>query len=160
MWGRLDEAADPGAAWSLRETSTGRILAQHQAAHLDTPVLPGSIAKVVTALAALEQGEADLRVQCPRRLTLHGRVLDCVHPARAAPFTLAEALAHSCNTYFTRLGARLERGAWQRLAARLGVPAFDEATTPPALVAIGLEGPTAPTAAWQRVVVRALSEPS
>src|SRR5690606_731482 len=122
------ETSLPGTAWALRQTSTGRVLAQHQREHLETRILPGSVAKVVTALAALEQGHADLRVRCPRRLTLHGRVLDCVHPAHATPFTLAEALAHSCNTYFTRLGARLDRGAWQRLAGRLGVPAFDDAT--------------------------------
>lgn len=157
---RLDDTLLPGAAWSLRETSTGRIVAQHQPQHLETRILPGSIAKVVTALAALEQEQAGLQVRCPRRLTLHGRVLDCVHPAHATPFTLAEALAYSCNTYFTRLGARLDRGAWQRLAIRLGVPAVDDATVPPELMAIGLEGPTASAIAWQRVVARALSHPS
>lgn len=148
-----------GSAWSLRHTSTGQIIAEHQPEHLEARILPGSLAKVVTALAALDQGQADLRVVCPRRLTLQGRALDCVHPAQAAPFTLTAALAHSCNTFFTRLGARLDRAAWERLAVRLGVPAFG-APAPPELMAIGLAGPTASASAWRKVIVRVLSDAS
>lgn len=157
--GQGREPSSAGSAWSLRQTSTGQIIAQHQPEHLETRILPGSLAKVITALAALDQGRADLRVVCPRRLTLHGRALDCVHPAQAAPFTLTAALAHSCNTFFTRLGARLDRAAWERLAVRLGVPAFG-APAPPELMAIGLAGPAASAAVWRQVMVRALSEAS
>ena len=149
------DTATAGAAWRLRETSTGRVLATHQPAHLDADLWPGSLAKVVTALAALEQGEAHLRVACPRRLAMHGRELDCVHPASALPFTLADALAHSCNTYFVRLAARLDVAAWQALATRLGVPAASGAA-PPELVALGLDGPRASAETWRRVLLRAL----
>lgn len=148
-----------GVAWRLRRTSTNEVLAEHQPAHLETRVLPGSVAKVVTTLAALEQGQGDLLVHCPLRLTRHGRALDCVHAPRAAPFTLVEALAHSCNTYFAQLGDRLDVAAWQRLATRLGVPA-SEGDVPPDLVALGLEGPTASSTVWQRVVARARTDVS
>lgn len=157
--GPFQEPSLAGAAWSLRQTSTGRTVAQHQPEHLDTRMLPGSLAKVITALAALDQGHAEVRLVCPRRLTLHGRVLDCMHPAQAAPFTLRSALAQSCNTFFTRLGARLDRTAWARLATRLGVPAFDMAA-PPGLMAVGLAGPSASASAWRQVMVRALSDVS
>ncbi len=148
----------PGVSWRLRRTSSGEVLASHASAHLDTDVLPGSVAKVVTALAALEQGQGDLQMVCPRRLSLHGRTLDCVHPARARPFGLEDALAHSCNAYFARLGAGLDVGRWQRLATRLGVPVgASTAPVPPALMALGLEGPTASAETWRRVVLRALT---
>lgn len=147
----------PGAAWRLRRISTGEVLADHQAPRLREPILPGSVAKVVTALAALEQGRGDERVICATRLTLHDRTLDCAHPPRAEPFGLADALAQSCNTFFTRLGATLDIGAWQRLAARLGVPP-PSAADRPALMAIGLEGPRLSAESWQGVVQRALTD--
>lgn len=147
----------PGAAWRLRRTSTGEVLADHQAPRLREPILPGSVAKVVTALAALEQGRGNERVICATRLTLHDRTLDCAHAPRAEPFGLADALAHSCNTFFTHIGATLDVAAWQRLAARLGVPP-PSAADRPALVAIGLEGPRLSAEAWQAVVQRALTD--
>ncbi len=147
----------PGAAWQLRVTSTGAVVAEHLPERLASPILPGSVAKVVTALAALDQGRDGLRVACPRRLTIQGRQLDCVHPPRAEPFTLADALAHSCNTYFTRLADTLDFTAWQRLAERLGVPAATRAVHP-SLLAIGLEGPMAPATTWRRVLLRAVAD--
>src|SRR5690606_1849984 len=141
----------------LRVTSTGAVVAEHQPRRLESPVLPGSVAKVVTALAALEQGRDTLRVVCPRRLTVEGRQLDCVHPARPEPFTLADALAHSCNTYFTRLAATLDVTAGQRPAEPLRAPVAT-ASVHPALLAVGLDGPKAPAATWRRVLLRAVSD--
>jgi stage II sporulation protein D len=40
------------------------------------------------------------------------------------------------------------------------VPAFDDATVRSELLAIGLEGPMASATAWQRIIVRALSDPA
>lgn len=150
--------AAPGIAWHLRRTSSGETLASHAAVQLETHVLPGSLAKVVTALAALEQGQGDLQVICSRRLSVDGRTLDCAHPARAASFGLEDALAHSCNTFFARLGARLDQSAWQRLATRLGVPvAAGGRDARPELVAVGLDGAMASAETWRRVILRALT---
>jgi SpoIID/LytB domain protein len=158
---RVEEAPDVSvealdlAAWVVRRASTGAPLASHNVAHLDTPVLPGSLYKVVLARAAIEQGIADLSVACPRRLTAHGRVLDCVHPAAIGPLELAQALAYSCNTYFARLASRLDAHQWARTAKRLGAP--PPATDAPAvLVGLGLAGTRLTATAWRDVVRAAI----
>lgn len=144
------------AAWEVRRTSTGETVATNQGTQLERQVLPGSVFKVVTALAALEQRRADLGVVCPRQLTVRGRTLDCVHPVRAEPMDLGRALADSCNTYFVALGARLDRAAWHRTATRLGVPA-GSGSAPAELLAIGLDAPRASARVWRDVVLRALT---
>lgn len=158
---RADDARDLSAedvdraAWEVRRTSTGALIASHNRAHLDTAVLPGSLYKVLLARAAVEQGITDLAVACPRRLTVHGRVLDCVHPPAVGLLDLAQALAYSCNTYFARMAGRLDKDQWARTVQRFGAP--PPATDAPlVLVALGLAGGPLPATAWRDVVRAAI----
>lgn len=108
---------------------------------LDTPVAPGSIAKVFTLLAALDEGTITpaSTMTCPRRLTVDGRAYTCSHPDPGRPLTPAEALAESCNTYFASVASRLPRAALDRAFVRAGLrpPA---ASAPRVAAALGLDG--------------------
>lgn len=108
---------------------------------LDTPMAPGSIAKVFALLAALDAGTITpaSTMSCPRRLTLEGRAYRCSHPDPGRPLTPAEALAESCNTYFASVASRLPRAALDRAFVRAGLrpPA---ASAPTVEAALGLDG--------------------
>ena len=70
---------------------------------------PGSTAKIVASAVALEEGAVSPNdhILCRRVPELLGDAYHCSHPPAAAPFTLAEALANSCNYFFAALSARL-----------------------------------------------------
>ena len=72
---------------------------------LDTPILPGSVIKTVTLVAALESQviEPETARLCRRTVTVDGRRYVCSHPDLKRPLTPAEALAHSCNDFFVSL---------------------------------------------------------
>ena len=108
-------------------------------------MLPGSIAKVATLIAALEAGviQPATRMTCPRRLEVDGHRLDCSHPDLGRPLDAVEALAHSCNGYFADIAGRLRRDDLDRAFGQLGLPP----TSPRATVAasaLGLDGATIP----------------
>jgi len=74
---------------------------------------PGSTIKPLTALAALQLGRMD-RLEthrCEGGYRAEGRNLLCTHGRFSGPLTLTEALAHSCNDYFGKVGGRLGEGA-------------------------------------------------
>ena len=102
-------AARRGAAVVL-DVSSGRILASY---HLDVAarrlVHPGSSIKPFTLLALLQAGKVNDRTAliCRRSVVLAGRKMDCSHPPTSQPLDPAEALAYSCNSYFTTVATRL-----------------------------------------------------
>ncbi len=63
---------------------------------------PGSIFKIVTALAALTTGKISVHsvFNCGGSLSLGGKVFNCWKEGGHGPQTLAQAFAHSCNVYF------------------------------------------------------------
>lgn len=85
---------------------------------------PGSTFKMVTALAMVRQGmSAQTRVSCPARATVNGRVFenyDDYPTNKLGTITLAEAIAHSCNTTFILQAAKLPKDAMASAAASLG----------------------------------------
>lgn len=103
---------------------------------------PGSAAKLVESAAALEEGaiSPSERIFCRRVPELLGEGYHCSHPAAEGPFTLASALANSCNYFFAQLSVRLSpealahwykvfgfgssEGAWQAhvTASRIHIP--------------------------------------
>ena len=100
----------PGTALLLGVDS-GQLLAVSNskvAAH--TLAAPGSTVKPFTLMALVESGKlaADSSLQCPRRLEIAGKNLDCSHRASARAFDARAALAWSCNNWFTRMAQRLE----------------------------------------------------
>lgn len=78
---------------------------------------PGSIAKLVTAAAALEQKviTPQTSIVCHGSLTIGDRTFHCWNRDGHGPLTLPEALMQSCNVYFMTVGRRL--GAARLLAA-------------------------------------------
>jgi penicillin-binding protein 2 len=80
---------------------------------------PGSVFKVVMAVAALEEGIGDpsSRVYCSGSLRLHGRARRCWKRGGHGSVGLVEALKYSCDVYFYTKGQELgiERIArWSR----------------------------------------------
>ena len=141
----------PGAAWLVRPLNGSEPPRQARADLLDTPVLPGSIMKAVTLVAALEAGvlTGNSTHLCRRVVTVDGHTYTCTHPALKRALTPAEALAYSCNDFFLSLAPRLPRAAFNAVRTRAGLPALAPAT-PLAAALVGLDGP--------RVAPRALVE--
>jgi len=112
----------PGAVL-ISNPLTGELLAVwNRRAAFDRALPPGSTAKLVTATAALEQGvlAPDDRILCRRVPRLLGQPFHCVHPATGQAFTLASALAYSCNYFFAELSARLTAAALARWYTAFG----------------------------------------
>jgi SpoIID/LytB domain protein len=109
---------------------------------LDALVLPGSVMKVVTLVAALESQviEPDSGRLCRRTVTIHGTRYTCSHPDLKRAMTPAEALAHSCNDFFVSLVPRLSREMFNQVRTKLGLPPVAASAD---LVAsfVGLDGP-------------------
>jgi cell division protein FtsI/penicillin-binding protein 2 len=90
--------------------ATGEILALSDAEMaFERAFPPGSTAKIVTAATALEEkviSPSD-RIFCQRVPPLLGEAFHCSHPRPVEAFTLATALANSCNYFFATLSRRL-----------------------------------------------------
>jgi SpoIID/LytB domain protein len=139
--GQSAAAPPPSAAFRVIELPSGRTLSSSRDQLLGTPVLPGSILKVATLIAALEAGviRPDTRILCRRQIEIAGRRITCSHPDIGRPIGPAEALAHSCNFYFASLAARLPRGALDHVLGQLGLPPTTP-SVPLASSALGLDG--------------------
>ncbi|MBI2495598.1 MAG: penicillin-binding protein 2, partial [Candidatus Omnitrophica bacterium] len=70
---------------------------------------PGSVLKLVTAAAALEQQlvTPSTTVVCPGSMTIGDRTFHCWYRDGHGPMRLEEALMQSCNVYFMHLGRML-----------------------------------------------------
>lgn len=89
---------------------TGHILAVwNPTGAFDKTYPPGSTAKLVASAAALEEGviSPGERDFCHRIPELLGDAYHCSHPPPDGPYTLASALANSCNYFFSALSVRL-----------------------------------------------------
>lgn len=159
--------ASAGAAYLLVDRPSGLVLDAARAEELDRPVLPGSIAKIALLAAALEGGVVGPRTElvCRRDLVVDGQRLTCSHPDLGRPLSAAEALAHSCNSFFVTVASRVSREALNAARVALGLPPVGP-TGPLVPAALGLAGPTvAPrvlAAALERAVIDApgLSDPA
>lgn len=98
-----------GAAVVL-DVPSGRVIG---AFHLEVAarrvVAPGSSIKPFTLLELLQSGKINgqTALMCKRLVSIGGRELNCSHPATTNPLDPAEALAYSCNSYFTTVALRL-----------------------------------------------------
>ena len=134
--------AQGGPAFFVRSLHNPAERREARAEILDTPVLPGSIMKVVTLVAALESQaiDPDTGRICRRVVTVNGRRYTCSHPDLKRPLTPAEALAHSCNDFFVSLAPRLTRERFNQVRAELGLPPV-ASTADLAASFVGLDGP-------------------
>jgi penicillin-binding protein 2 len=107
-------------AWSLLATDP------------DTPLMnrviqgqyaPGSIFKIVMAVAALEEGVVtpQTTAYCPGYLSIYNTVFRCAKASGHGVVNMHEALRQSCNVYFFQLGVQLEIESIARWARRLGL---------------------------------------
>jgi len=134
-------SAAPSPAYLLVDLHSQRVISVSRPDVLDTRLAPGSIIKIATLIAAMEQGSADpsTAIMCRRTVTVDGRTLTCVHPDVHRPIGAAEALAYSCNTYFVALASRLQRGKLSATLVAMGLsPVADGAPT--ASASVGLAG--------------------
>ncbi|HEX9780605.1 MAG TPA: penicillin-binding protein 2 [bacterium] len=86
---------------------------------------PGSIAKVLTAGAALERGIVDPRtiLSCAGKVRIGDRDIHCWNRDGHGPLTLPDALMVSCNAYFIQVGRRLGLGPLLEAFTRGGLGA-------------------------------------
>lgn len=158
------EAEPVGFAFEAVDLASGRLLQSARASELDVPISPGSIAKVLATLAAVEAGviDGDTRLLCPRHVRVEGHAVDCVHPDLGHPLSASEALAQSCNGFFVGVAKRLARAAFDRVLVGAGLAPLSP-EVPMALGILGLEGVRASARDWRaafaRVVSRALETP-
>jgi stage II sporulation protein D (peptidoglycan lytic transglycosylase) len=97
---------------------------------------PGSTIKPFTTVAALRAGIIDekTRIACNDEEKNNDDVPACSHPRELPPFTPAEAIAYSCNNYFARAGAGLDRDEFARtltefgFGEKTGIDSAEEAT--------------------------------
>jgi cell division protein FtsI/penicillin-binding protein 2 len=141
----------------VSDPRTGRILALcNPQRALKEAYSPGSTAKLVVSAAALEEGviSPSEKILCRRVPRLLGESFHCAHPPALAPFDLAEALANSCNYFFSELSTRLSSSVLAHWYAVFGFgPAGEEASPgevviankprDKALAALGEQGVTA-----------------
>ena len=149
------QAPPSGAAWLVRPLDSQGPRREARADILDTPVLPGSIIKAVTLVAALESGVVNEHTThlCRRVVTVDGHRYACAHPVLKRALTPAEALAYSCNDFFLSLAPRLTREAVNGVRRGAGLPPVS-ASTPLAASLVGLEGPRVPPRALVDVLAR------
>lgn len=71
---------------------------------------PGSIFKLVTTSAAIEQGVIDQEIawRCKGYSVFYGRKYWCAHKRQHGKISLKEAVAHSCNTLFFEIAKKMD----------------------------------------------------
>lgn len=85
---------------------------------------PGSVFKVVTAYAALQQGFGpDNEIDCPPTLEVDGREFRNSNFQGFGQVRFRDAFAYSCNTSFIQLALAIEGATFPPLARRFGVGA-------------------------------------
>lgn len=86
---------------------------------------PGSVFKIVIALAGLEEGviTPSTTFYCPGYLSIYNTVFRCAKPTGHGVMDIQKALTHSCNVFFYQVGVRLEVERIARYARRLGLGA-------------------------------------
>jgi cell division protein FtsI/penicillin-binding protein 2 len=120
---------NPSALVAIR-ISDGHILAVangpnggSQNLAMTAAVPPGSTFKMVTSLAAMNEGKANINtiVPCPQYYTVNGRKFNNSGLFQLGNVPLHTDFAQSCNTAFAYLGNQLSPTGLQSAAAQLGI---------------------------------------
>ncbi len=82
---------------------------------------PGSVWKVVTALAALNEGLVDheTTIDCPGHYDFAGRRFRCHDRSGHGEIAMVEAIKHSCDVYFYHLGEMLGMDILERYSSEV-----------------------------------------
>jgi stage II sporulation protein D len=125
---RLQNAAtlalgDRRGAIIVMDPQTGRVRAvvNPQLAFAEEFPL-GSAIKPFTALAALRSGviDEDSRTLCHEKYSHHSFQTTCSHPRDLPPLNPTEAIAYSCNYYFSTVGERLPEASFTSTLGKFG----------------------------------------
>ena len=83
---------------------------------------PGSTIKPFTALAALRAGliDSESHLSCREPYRRGDFKINCSHPLPRPPFDLSEALAHSCNYFFSNVSEELDEEKFNPTLASFG----------------------------------------
>jgi penicillin-binding protein 2 len=112
---------------------------------------PGSTFKIVVAAAALEEGviSPTTTVHCPGAASIYDTVFHCNRAGGHGYVNVRQALQHSCNVFFYRIGVKLEIDRIAKWAMRFGLGRPTGVDLPHE--AAGLM----PTRAWKERVLKA-----
>jgi cell division protein FtsI/penicillin-binding protein 2 len=134
---------------------SGRILAAYDIDRASRRLVrPGSAIKPFVLATLIDRGRLrdDPGVHCDRFLAIAGRKLNCGHPQNGLPLHAVEALAYSCNTYFTQMAARLTGPELQQGLLRWGL------TSQTGLVSNEVQGRIALSAAHGQLQLQGIGE--
>lgn len=147
-----------GAAWRVVEWPGGDVVAESDAARLQTPVQPGSILKLPALVAALNAGTVTpgTRVPCRGEARVGGHVVRCSHPRQRHALGPSEALALSCNVWFATIGSRLPRARFDAVLTALGLPP-SPGDAPMPLAVTGLRATSVPPLALLEALRRVVT---
>lgn len=81
---------------------------------------PGSVFKLVTAAAAIEEGADGFQAVCTGTYNVNGMDFSCYGQTAHGRVNLRTALEKSCNCYFIRLAQRTDAQSLLRMAYNLG----------------------------------------
>lgn len=157
--GILSMNSSPSFDSNLFASSSGRKKVGRTLVDAESPMMnrgihgrypPGSIFKVVTALAALRSKKMtpSTSVNCLGLVSIGGTIFHCWKEAGHGPQDLTRALAHSCNVFFYRAG--IQAGI-EGLVETARLLAMDE------LTGVDLPGETKgllPTKEWKKKRMR------
>ena len=107
----------------VMDVASGKILAQR---HIDLAAQrlepPGSTVKPFVLMELLSTGKinAEQQVMCRRPLYIGGKRMDCTHPASITTLDARDAIAYSCNTYFSTVATRLDPAQLAEMYKRIG----------------------------------------
>src|SRR6267142_101386 len=107
----------------VMDTQTGRIRAVVNPEIAFTEHYPlGSAIKPFTALAALRSGliDEDSRTLCHEKYSHHAFQTTCSHPRDLPPLNPTEAIAYSCNYYFSTVGEHLNEENFRATLSEFG----------------------------------------
>lgn len=117
------QMAGKSGATVVMDASSGKILAQwHLNVAAQSVQPPGSTVKPFVLMELLEQGRInpDQHIFCHRPLYVGGKRLDCSHPPGITSLDAPDAIAYSCNTYFSTVATRLEPAELAQVYKRIG----------------------------------------
>lgn len=115
-------AGRPGAVVAL-DVATGKLLAQWNitvaAQRLQQP---GSTVKPFVLMELLRSGrvQPDQRLACRRPLYIGGHRMDCTHSPAVTSLYASDAIAYSCNSYFSSVALRMNAGELADIFRRAG----------------------------------------
>ncbi|MEP6818330.1 MAG: SpoIID/LytB domain-containing protein [bacterium] len=107
----------------VMDPQTGRIRAIVNPEIAFTEDYPlGSAIKPFTALAALRSGviDEDSRTLCHEKYAHHAFQTACSHPRDLPPLNPTEAIAYSCNYYFSTVGEHLKEESFRSTLSEFG----------------------------------------